>query len=100
MDIIDKITRGFSNVPNTGYLDVWLQRITYKYNSKEEYKEKLCKVVANDLQTLWECEWLDERYYALINNHTFIDSEKLKNMTAVPTDKEVELFMSNEYMDY
>lgn len=100
MDIIDKITRGFSNVPNTGYLDIWLQRITYKYNSKEEYKEKLCKVVANDLQALWKCEWLDERYHALINNHTFIDSEKLKNMTAVPTDKEVELFMSNEYMDY
>lgn len=48
-DEIDKtltlIMNKFSNIPNTGHLEVWLQRITLKYNNKIEYSEILTKKV-------------------------------------------------------
>jgi hypothetical protein len=39
-EVIDKIKKKFERVPNTGFLDIWLQRITLPFGQKMHYDEK------------------------------------------------------------
>uniref|UniRef100_UPI0037C16985 RNA-directed DNA polymerase n=1 Tax=Flavobacterium sp. TaxID=239 RepID=UPI0037C16985 len=42
--IIRKIKNKFSKIPNTGHMELWLQRVTYPLNPGLTYNEKLCKL--------------------------------------------------------
>ena len=55
--IYDKLIR----IPNSAFLQVWLQNITHTtddWSVSEVYNMPLCKVVANQPVTLWNNSWL------------------------------------------
>lgn len=53
----------FSRLPNVGYLQIWMQRITYKMTMPMGYTEPLCKVVNNEPNIfIWNNDWLKDEY--------------------------------------
>jgi RNA-directed DNA polymerase len=52
-EIIKKIKKKFSKIPNIGYLEIWLQRISLSFK-EDGYTENLCKLVNNEeIDKLW-----------------------------------------------
>ena len=53
----------FSRLPNIGYLQIWMQRITYKMETLMEYTEPLCKI-ANNIPniSIWNNDWLKDEF--------------------------------------
>lgn len=54
--IIKKIIAKFKKLPNTGIMQIWLQRITIKTNSDFDYSEKLCNKVVNNDIIIWNSD--------------------------------------------
>ena len=59
------ICNKFSRLPNIGYLQLWMQRITFQMNTPMGYTEALCKIVENKPNVqIWNNEWLKDEYTA------------------------------------
>ncbi len=94
-EIIQKLENKLSKIPNTGHLDIWLQRITYKIDPKKMYKERLCFLLESKSETnIWNSEWLDDKFQDLISNTKIIDPTVLKDMPPKISPEEVELFQN------
>ena len=98
-DIVGKIRTKFSDVPNVGHLDVWMQRMTYKWNPERDYEEPLCRIVTGTLSNdaIWNVTWLKEDLQKVIKEATIINREILEDMDEVVHPIEVELF-NNQYV--
>jgi len=96
-NIIEKITNKFQVIPNTGLLDVWLQRLSYPIIGNSDFKEPLCKqVIKSNTNDIWNNEWLAEnKVKQLITDSDIINREKLEGMTNVISKDEFDVF---EYM--
>lgn len=93
---ITKIRNKFSKIPNTGFLDLWLQRLTYKIDPKIKYNEKLCALVEQKKVDIWDSTWIaDKDLLNIINNTSIIDIKKLDEMNTEIEEKEVDLFKFN-----
>ena len=65
--IFNKIHERFKGLPNTNYMEIWLQRIKLAMsendeNESDKFNEKLCKIIYNsgdegDLE-IWKNEWI------------------------------------------
>ncbi|WP_299833751.1 RNA-directed DNA polymerase [uncultured Tenacibaculum sp.] len=77
-DIIFKIKSKFEQLPNTEYLDIWLQRLTQKINVDIAYSSKLCKKVNDNSQTVWNSEWLNNKFKKLVDEAVLVDSNKVE----------------------
>ena len=42
---VERVLRKFSNIPNTGYMELWLHRFSHKFAPEIDYDESLCKLV-------------------------------------------------------
>lgn len=95
-EIIADIQSKLSLVPNTGMLDIWLQRATYKINPSLEFDEPLTRIVAGILKenTIWESGWAVDDLKEIILKTPIIDMESLEQMPKAIPKKEVELFRS------
>lgn len=95
--IANKVVRKFNNVPNTGMLDIWLQRVTYPTDPKKAYTEALTKVVTtgkypgNDY--IWPSDWLTPTMKGLLKDTPIIDKSELKKLKPIITTKETDLFV-------
>jgi hypothetical protein len=78
--IIVKIKNKFNQLPNTDYLDVWLQRLTLKIDIDVNYSGKLCEKVIDNSATVWNSNWLNPKFKKLIENSSIINNEKIKNL--------------------
>lgn len=90
--ILEKIIRKFNKIPNTGYLEIWLQRISYKIDPKFKYFEKLCGKVIDHSIKIWNSDWLIEDLQKIITKEEIIDKKILKEIKPVIETKEVSLF--------
>ena len=97
--LLDKIYLKFSQIPNNGYLQLWLQRIQLPFKNKMEYSELLCHIVAGTNDTgLWNIEFIaDKNLIKIFNETSVINKHKLENLDYIINIKEVELFASNPY---
>ncbi len=91
-DIIDSIYKKFKKLPNTGYMEIWLQRVTYPLKKKIDYKELLCQIVEKKSVTLWESAWLNDELKSCIDSTKFIDFKRLDSMPEVLDIAEVNIF--------
>lgn len=61
--IAKNIFNKFSRLPNIGYLQMWMQRITFNMSTPMGYKEPLCQIVENQPDIcIWNNEWLKDEY--------------------------------------
>ena len=110
-DTVEKVRRKFSNVPNTGYLDIWLQRLSHSFAPDIEYNESLCKLVyqcrfplieyderqrilrlRNEV-SIWNNEWISsDDLREVIDPTKVVDRELLDEIAPVVAPEEVQVW--------
>lgn len=93
-DAIERIKRKFEKLPNTGHLQIWIQRLTIKIDTSIAYEEKLCqKVKDKDVKVqLWNSDWLNNSLKIIIDSTKIIDNNKIEKLKPVIDVNEVALF--------
>jgi len=95
-EVIKKVHAKLSRFPNTGLMEMWLQRIGHFYGI-DNYEEKLCRIVTGKEHVLWNNDWITSRVLKdAINPADIIDKKKLKAMKPVVHRSEIILF--GEYL--
>ncbi len=91
--ILKKIQTRFEKLPNTEYLDLWLQRITLKIpNFEYEHESKLCKKVSDDSVEIWNSNWLETKFKEKIFETGIIDEKEIEKMEPVISSEETDIF--------
>ena len=94
--IIKKIQSKFLKIPNTGHMEIWLQRVTRSLNPCLSYDEKLCKLVNSQKVELWNNNWTTSSKLKLaMNPNKVIVKAKLQSIKPVIQVSEVDLFATN-----
>ncbi|MDZ4838417.1 MAG: RNA-directed DNA polymerase [Bacteroidota bacterium] len=93
-EILDLICRRFEKIPNTGHIQIWLQRLTIKLYPKRQYSEKLCKKVNNDALQIWNSDWIENDLKTIIEKTPIIDKTVIADLDVVIASEEIELFKS------
>jgi len=57
-EIATRILRRFSQLPNTGHMEVWLQRATLGFSPTIEFGEALCRLAKGRKVSVWNNEWI------------------------------------------
>jgi len=97
-EILNLIYRRFENIPNTGHIKIWLQRLTIKLDRQRRYEENLCRKVNDATIQIWNSNWIESNLKTLIENTPIIDETEIANIDIVIGSDEVRLF-KNQY-DY
>lgn len=87
-EIIDLIYEKLIRIPNSAFLEVWLQNITHTtddWSVSEVYNMPLCKVVANQPVTLWNNSWLLPEITENFPQDSIVDRELLAKTGQVIT---------------
>ena len=92
----------FSHLPNTGYLQIWLQRIMLPCKIKLDYTERMCQVVENPFISAWEHGWLEEdgNLMNIMATTDIIDYKQIENLQSTLSDDEVYLFLQHYHERY
>ncbi len=100
-EIVKKIQRKFEWLPNTGLMDIWLQRISLKHDPMMKYKEPICQLVKQvenpDLKqepiVLWNNDWmLDVSLLNALDTKQIVDRDVIQEMEPKISREEFELF--------
>lgn len=99
-DIIGLIYKKLYRIPNSAFLQVWLQNITHTtddWSSGEIYNMPLCKVVAEQPVTLWNNDWLNLEISASFPQNSIVDRESLAKTGQLITFKAKRQYDEMEY---
>lgn len=92
--ILDK----FQGLPNVGYLEIWLQRLTIKYDRSKNYQEGICQYAADAKRqnpTIWNISWLKKDVQKIFIANPIVNEDEINNLSEVIEYKEIETF--NKY---
>jgi len=96
-DVVNKIKKKFEKLPNTGHMQLWLQRISYSISKDILYDEALCKLVAGEPSTIWNNDWISSTdLKRALKADQIVDREKLEKIEPVVPVEEMELFLSRD----
>ena len=100
-EIIDKIIAKFDRIPNTGHLDIWLQRISHPFGLRKAFDERLCNAVSQPNIPIWNFSWLQpQQWQHYLELFEVVDRQILAESPAVIPQEEVHLFMLNSGMSW
>ncbi|SHI81522.1 Reverse transcriptase (RNA-dependent DNA polymerase) [Actinomyces denticolens] len=99
-DLCQKIFSRLHDMPNIGFLEIWLQRVMLAYDVKCNYREKLCQIVtslrdqveAGD-SSLWNSSWLVNRCQDMLNKTYIVDRGAIGQIDKVIPVEETEVFL-------
>lgn len=97
--LLEKIVARFKDVPNTGHLDIWLQRVVLGIKGDIEFQENLCKLSKNQTVNIWNNSWLQDSLKDQIDVSSLVDQDLIDNLPEIITQNEVSLF-KNEFNSY
>lgn len=89
-EIIDLIYKKLIRIPNSAFLQVWVQNITHTtddWSAGDIYDMPLCKVVARQPVTLWNNSWLISEIASSFPQDSIVDRETLAKTGQVITFK-------------
>ena len=100
-DYFSSLKRKFDRVPNTGVIELWLQRVSWKYNPEIQYNETLCDLIQGSKQNsdIWNFDWLNQEIKNQLDSMPVINESELDSMDLVMGLNETELF-NNGYYDF
>jgi len=70
--ILLSISKRFDKIPNTGHIEIWMQRLTLKLDRQKEYEESLCKKVNDNSIKVWNSTWLNQALQDVISTSPII----------------------------
>lgn len=86
-DIIEKIIQRINNMPNSGFIEIWLQRLSILVDKTLEYSDELCKKIYCD-NHIWQSNWFDDDF----NEETIINEDYINNMEMKIDREDVDIF--------
>ena len=99
-EIIELIYKKLKKVPNSAFLQVWLQNITHTtddWTKGEVYDMPLCKVVAKQPVMLWNNKWLNSDIASSFPQESIVDRDALAKTGQVITFKAKRQYDEMEY---
>jgi RNA-directed DNA polymerase len=100
-DTVNRIKSKFSQIPNSGLLKVWLQRLFLKIDNTIIYEEGLCQKVVSPDTRIWNTEWLNGKLRGIIEGIPIVDYAAIEALEEVATEEEIEeMATKNEYAYY
>ena len=92
-NIIMKVINKFNKIPNTGQMQIWLQRAIIKLDIDNNiFNEDICKIVNNQNINLWNNQWLNKSITDIFDNNSIVDTKEIDNIDKVISSDEVLLF--------
>ena len=91
--VIERIRHRFSRIPNTGHMEIWIQRFSRGLDSESDYKEPLCHLVRQEDTVIWNNDWISSR--GLLNALeplTVVDFDVYRKMSPVIQPEEIRVF--------
>jgi hypothetical protein len=88
--LLIKIKDKFNQLPNTAYLNIWLQRITLKVDPSITYSGKLCEKVLDNSVQIWNSDWLNPEIKKLLEETEIIKTEVIEKMDITLSDGELD----------
>jgi RNA-directed DNA polymerase len=55
---LKSILKKFKRLPNTGHMEIWLQRASLPISKDIKFDEAICKLVADETVALWNNDWI------------------------------------------
>lgn len=89
LKIVDDIIIKFQNIPNTDYLNIWLQRLTIVDRKNKKYNTPLCQKIYKK-NKLWESKWTNLN----IDESVIIDTDVIDKIAYVIPENVVDKFNS------
>ena len=98
-EVVEKVKRKFEKLPNTGHMQLWLQRISIPINGDIEFDEPLCMLVSGVPGAIWNNDWVSSTdLKKAMKAELIVDRAKLKKIAPVIPVREMALFVSrNDY---
>ena len=99
-EIIDLIYRKLIRIPNSAFVQVWLQNITHTtddWSVGEIYDMPLCKIVARQPVILWNNSWLNPNIADTLPQEGIVDRDVLAKTGQVITFKAKRQYDEMEY---
>ncbi len=94
--MVEKVFKKLKKVPNSGYFEIWFQRVLLKETLSEfdiEFEENLCKIVKDSKVKLWNNDWISNmKILANIKNISIIDEERKEELPEMIQYKEIKVF--------
>jgi len=90
--LLKLIKTRFNKIPNTGYLQIWLQRIVLKNEQENIFDELLCSKVTDSTISIWNSEWVNNDLKNVICNAQIVSKEIIEQLNETIESKEVQLF--------
>ena len=89
---IERIEKKFMSTPNTGIVEIWLQRLSILNNRSKEYNSELCKKVSNDdCHDIWNSNWFEDGF----SEEGIIDENEIEKLSLWTPLEDVDVFNSN-----
>lgn len=90
---INQIIKKFEDIPNIGFLDIWLQRISIKYDRALAYDEQIAQLVAGGSVKLWNSDWLVPSVKSAIDAVELVNEEEVEKIDKIIPLAETESFL-------
>ncbi len=97
-EILKSITKRFDKLPNTGHIQIWLQRVIIKLDRLRSFIEPLCNRVNDPSVIIWNSDWLEDNLKTKIDSAQIINEDLINDIPEIISSKEVELFESKTYI--
>ena len=91
----ERILKKFNSLPNVGYLEIWLQRLTIKHDRSKFYNESICQYAAGGKRlnlTIWNISWLKDDVQKIFIANPIVNEDEINNLSEVIEYKEIETF--------
>ena len=96
--VLATVYRKLSRLPNTGLMEVWLQRIGHFYDFNPDYVENLCKLVTSKKTVLWNNDWITAKpLKKAVTPACVFNKAAFKAMKPLVPPSEVEMFATERY---
>jgi Reverse transcriptase (RNA-dependent DNA polymerase) len=96
--ILSKITRKIKLLPNSGLLEIWVQRIFIKHNIKPYYEEELCRITNGEDLKIFNTDWIKiKNLKQIIDDTVYVNEDTIKNLDTIIARKEIEIFALKQY---
>lgn len=96
-EVLSDVKAKFKKVPNSGQLQIWLQRFALPMGLVDEFSEPLCMALLNDEFQLWNSDWLPSACSELLVAKNYVDQEQVDSLDMVIGAEEVQLFDGQYY---
>ncbi|WP_413432284.1 RNA-directed DNA polymerase [Crateriforma spongiae] len=93
IEMAERIRAKIQRLPNTGYMQIWLQRATIAFKDDIEFDDPLCQLVSGHSADIWDSSWISSRELkAKIKPKKIVDAKELRDIVPVIPVDEVDLF--------